>query len=252
MVNRPSMWLSAAPLVIAHRGASAVAPENTLPGFARAVDLGADAVELDAKLTLDGQVVAFHDRTLVRTTGAEGSIGSWPLTELRTLDAGAWKSEAFRGVRIPTLSEVFETLDYRLLVNVELSDYWGAMVPLVEQVVRIVGEHRMTDRVLLSSFDSGALAAAQRMAPEIARGHLFGPTPLAYRDLLRPKVPVMALHPHESRVRPNRIAAAHRSHRRVHVYTVLDEARMRTLWSWGVDGLITDLPDLARRTRDEP
>ena len=250
-MNGPPTWLAAGPLVIAHRGASAQAPENTLPAFELAVKLGAEAVELDAKRTLDGHVVAFHDRTLVRTTGAEGSIAAWTLGELRKLDAGAWKSEAFRGARIPTLSEVLETIGRRLLVNVELSDYGGAQDRLVELIVDTVRAHRMADRVLFSSFDSGALAAAQRMAPEIPRGHLFGPTPLAYRDLLRRRVPVAALHPHESRVRPDRIGAAHRSRRRVHVYTVLDEERMRTFWSWGVDGLITDLPDLARRTRDQ-
>src|SRR3990170_1910122 len=247
-----SAWLDAAPLVIAHRGASAVAPENTLPAFEQAAALGAEAVELDAKRTLDGEVVAFHDRTLHRTTGGEGSVGSRSLRDLRRLDAGAWKSDAFRGTPIPTLGEVLETVGRRLLVNVELSDYWGVQARLVERVVEIVRAHRMTGRVLFSSFDSGALAVARQLAPEIPRGHLFGPTPLAYRDLLRRRVPVAALHPHESRVRRDRIEAAHRSGRRVHVYTVLQEERMRTFWAWGVDGLITDLPDVARRVRDEP
>ena len=247
-----SAWLEPAPLVIAHRGASAIAPENTLAAFERAFKLGADAVELDAKRTLDGEVVTFHDPTLRRTTGAAGSVGSRTLRELRSLDAGAWKSEAFRGERIPTLSEVLETIGRRLLVNIELSDYWGGQERLVERVVAIVQAHRMSVRVLLSSFDSGALASARKMAPEIARGHLVGPTWLAYRDFFRQKVPVTALHPHESRVRRDRIEAAHRSGCRVHVYTVQEEERMRTFWAWGVDGLITDLPDVARRVRDEP
>jgi len=246
-----SAWLEPAPLVIAHRGASAIAPENTLTAFERAIILGADAIELDAKRTLDGEVVAFHDATLRRTTGADGSVASRTLHELRSLDAGAWKSEAFRGERIPTLSEVLESVGRRLLVNIELSDYLGAQASLVEKVVAIVQAHRMSERVLLSSFDSGALASAAKLAPEISRAHLFGPTWLAYRDLFRRKAPVAALHPHESRVQKHRIEAAHRSGRRVHVYTVLEEERMRAFWAWGVDGLITDLPDVARRVRDE-
>jgi glycerophosphoryl diester phosphodiesterase len=188
-----SAWLDAAPLVIAHRGASAVAPENTLPAFEQAAALGAEAVELDAKRTLDDEVVAFHDPSLHRITGADGSVGRRSLRELRQLDAGAWKSAAYQGVRIPTLSEIFEAVGRRLLINIELSDYWqGDQALLVERVVALVRSHRLSDRILLSSFDSSALAAAHRSAPEIARAHLYGPTRLAYRDRLRRKVPVHA------------------------------------------------------------
>jgi glycerophosphoryl diester phosphodiesterase len=87
-----SGWSREAPLVIAHRGASAAAPENTLPAFEEAARLGADAIELDAKRSGDGAVVCIHDRTLVRTTGAAGTVGDRTLAELRSLDAGAWRS----------------------------------------------------------------------------------------------------------------------------------------------------------------
>lgn len=245
-----SEWLDAAPLVIAHRGASAYAPENTLPAFEQAAALGADAVELDAKLTRDGRVVAFHDRTLRRTTGVEGTPGALDLKRLEQLDAGSWKDPAFRGVGIPTLEAVFETVGRRLLVNVELSDYWGDGRRLAVHVVEAVRRFGMERRVLLSSFDSAALEAARRHAPDIARGHLFGPTVLTYRDWLRRRVPVDAVHPHVTRVTAERIEAWHRRRQRVHVYTVLDEGEMRRLWAWGVDGLITDVPDVARRVRD--
>ena len=251
MADHPSEWLKAAPLVIAHRGASAVAPENTLAAFELAADLGAEAVELDAKLTGDGEAVAFHDRTLERTTGEGGTPGSRSLAELRLLDAGAWKSDAFRGARIPTLSEVLESVGRRLLVNIELTDYWAEQGRLVERVVAVVRRQGMESRVLLSSFQSAALVAAQRIAPQIARAHLVGPTWLAIRDRfsLR-RAEVQVVHPHESLVRPDRIAAIHEAGRRIHVYTVLDPETMRRFWRLGVDGLISDLPDMARRARD--
>jgi glycerophosphoryl diester phosphodiesterase len=248
-----SDWLQAAPLVIAHRGASFLAPENTGAAFELARRLGADAIELDAKRTLDGHVVCFHDRTLERTTGASGSVGRSTLAALRYLDAGSWKGEAFAGERIPTLAEVLDLAKGSLLVNVELTDYWGDQAKLVEQAAAVVSRGAAEARVLFSSFQSGALVAAQRLAPHIPRAHLVGPTWLAYRDrLVWRRADVQAVHPHASLARADRIAAAHRAGRRVHVYTVNDSEGMARLWEMGVDGLISDLPDVARMARDGP
>ena len=252
-MNATSDWFDAATLVIAHRGASAAAPENTLLAFELAVQLGAEAIELDAKRTRDGEVVCFHDRTLLRTTGAAGTPGSRTLAELRTYDAGAWKGEAFAGLRVPTLSEVMEAVGRRLLVNIELTDYWADQPRLAEAVAGIVRRHRQERRVLVSSFQSSALAAVEARAPEVARAHLVGPTWLATRDRFsRRRAEVQAEHLHESLALPARLAANQRAGKRVHVYTVDDPPAMRRLWGWGVDGLITDVPDVARQVREAP
>jgi glycerophosphoryl diester phosphodiesterase len=247
-----SEWLVAAPLVIAHRGASVVAPENTLAAFEAAVRLQAEAIELDAKLSRDGQVVCFHDRTLERTTGAKGTPGSLDLQELRALDAGAWKGEPFQGERIPTLAEVLDAVGGRALVNIELSDYWGDQAKLVAAALADVRRQGLDRRILFSSFQSRALVAAEALAPAIARAHLTGPTPLAYRDrfALR-RASLHAFHLHVSEARSRRIASIHDSGRRVHVYTVDEPEALRRLWRDGVDGIITDLPDLARQAREE-
>jgi glycerophosphoryl diester phosphodiesterase len=252
-MNATSEWFDAAPLVIAHRGASAVAPENTLAAFEQAMALGAEAIELDAKRTRDGEVVCFHDRTLLRTTGVPGTPGSRSLAGLRTLDAGSWKGEAFAGQRIPTLSEVLEAVGHRLLVNIELTDYWADQSGLAKAAVEVVRRHRLERRVLFSSFQSSALVATEGRAPEIPRAHLVGPTWLATRDRfsLR-RAAVQAEHLHESLALPGRIVSNHRAGRRVHVYTVDDGEAMKRLWRAGVDGLITDLPDVARRVREGP
>jgi glycerophosphoryl diester phosphodiesterase len=246
-----SDWSDAAPLVIAHRGASFVAPENTLLAFEQASRLGADAIELDAKRSRDGEVVCFHDRTLRRTAGADGTPGSRTLAELRSYDVGRWMGEAVSGQRIPTLSEVLESVGRRLLVNIELTDYWADQPRLAEAVVKIVHRHSLEQRVLLSSFQSSALVAAEAWAPEMPRARLVGPTWLAWRDRfsLR-RAGVQAEHPHESLALPERIAAIRRAGKRVHVYTVDDPQAMKRLWSWGVDGLITDLPDVAHQMRE--
>lgn len=245
-----SEWSVSAPLVIAHRGASSVAPENTLVGFERAVDQGADAVELDAKHTLDGVVVAFHDQTLARTTGAPGRPGDWAWTDLRRLDAGAWKSPEYAGTPIPSLDAVLEAVGRRVLVNIELTEYRTDQKRLVELVVAVVRRHALTRRVLLSSFQSSALREAQRLAPEVPRARLLGPTWLALRDRApQRRASIDAEHPWISIVDPGRIMKAHEEGRRVHVFTVNDPAEMTRMWAMGVDGLITDLPDVCLRSR---
>ena len=111
------------PLIFAHRGASAHAPENTLSAFELALEQGAHGIELDVKLTADGEVVVFHDPTIDRTTGGQGRISQLTLAALRELDAGSSFSEKFSGEKIPTLAEVFETIGRRAFINVELTNY---------------------------------------------------------------------------------------------------------------------------------
>src|SRR3989304_1005932 len=178
----PSAWLREAPLVIAHRGASQRAPENTLEAFRLALEEGADGGELDAKLTADGVLIALPDPPLGRKTDGRGRPGELNLEQIRRLDAGSWKGSLFRGARIPTLQEAFAELGRRLLFNVELTNYQTPEDELVERVVDVVKAMGMESRVLLSSFFRRNLAEARRRAPEIPLGHLVGPTRLAVVD----------------------------------------------------------------------
>src|SRR5512136_1224893 len=107
------------PLNIGHRGASAAAPQNTLAAFRKAMELGADGVELDVQLSADGAVVVIHDFTVDKATDGTGRVAAKTLAELKALDAGSRFSPQFAGERIPTLAEVFEAIDGKLLVNVE-------------------------------------------------------------------------------------------------------------------------------------
>src|SRR4051812_8087205 len=141
------------PTIIAHRGASGTAPENTLAAFRRAADLGAPMIELDVQLTADGEVVVIHDFTLDRTTDGVGSVRHRSLAQIRRLDAGAWFAPAFRGERVPTLAEVLQNFPHA--VNVELKSYGDdGLEPRALAVVERAGA---LDRVVFSSFDGGAL-----------------------------------------------------------------------------------------------
>ena len=128
------------PIIIGHRGASAYAPENTLAAFNLALDQGADAVELDAKLSLDGEIVVIYDPTLERTTDSKGLVNSKTFAELKKLDAGSYFSSQFRGEKIPALREVFEAVGGKIIINVELTNYGLYGDGLAEKVSDLVKE----------------------------------------------------------------------------------------------------------------
>ena len=244
-----SDWLIARnkPLNIGHRGASAAAPQNTLAAFRKAVEFGADGVELDVHLSADSHVVVIHDFSLDKTTNGTGRVADKTLAELEALDAGSKFSPQFAGERIPTLAQVFEALGGKLLVNVELKSLGGGgSGALAAAVLEIVRKYGMDKRVLFSSFDPFALRAIKRLAPEIPAGLLYAPDLPIYlrRAWLAPLLPHEARNPHFSMV-TDATMKWYKSHGlRVNTWTVDDPAEMKRLIALGVDGIITNKPDV--------
>lgn len=241
------------PAIIAHRGASLRAPENTLAAFELAVAQGADAIELDTKLSADGHPVVIHDATVDRTTDGRGRVRDLPLAELRRLDAGGFMADGFRGERIPTLEEVFEQFGKRIFINVELTNYNTPRDHLVESVSVLVRKFGLQKQILFSSFLASNLSAARRFLPEVPRGLLAlnGLLGAWSRSFGFAFGKYHALHPHLTDVTPQQIQRVHRLKRRVHVWTVNAEADMRRLFDWGADAVFTDDPQLAVRARGD-
>jgi glycerophosphoryl diester phosphodiesterase len=237
------------PTLFAHRGASAYAPENTLAAFELAVQQGMPAIELDAKLTADGQVVVIHDQSVDRTTDGTGLVRNMPLSELRTLDAGSHFDISFQGEGIPTLSDVFEAVGQRILINIELTNYASIFDSLSEKVVHLVRHHNLVGRVMFSSFNPFALTRARRLEPEIPLGLLAIPGAAGAwaRGRLGRLVHYAALHPEIRDVTPSLVKAAHARGERVFVYTVNQIDDMRRLFHMGADGIFTDDPLLAQQ-----
>jgi len=237
------------PFIIAHRGASAAAPQNTLAAFRKAMELGADGVELDVQLSADGAVVVIHDFAVDKTTDGTGRVATKTLLELEALDAGAKFSPQFAGERIPTLAQVFEVLQGKLLVNVELKDFNPRSSALAAPVVEVVRKHAMEKRVLFSSFNPFALRAVKRLAPQIPAGLLYAPNLAIYlrRAWLAPLVPHEARHPESSMVTAWTMKWYRARGFCVNVWTVDDPAEMRRLIALGVDGIITNKPDVLSR-----
>ena len=241
------------PVIFAHRGASAHAPENTLAAFELALTQQADAIELDVKLSSDGQVVVHHDATVDRTTDGHGRIKDLKLAELRSLDAGKSFSEKFRSEKIPTLEEVFETVGKRTFINVELTNYNTPGDHLVETVCMLVKKHKLQKHILFSSFFASNLSKARSYLPEVPRGLLAYPSLLGTwaRSFGFAFGKYQALHPAVKDMSQQQVSRVHRLNRRVHVWTVNDEQDMRRLFGWRVDGIFTDDPELAVRVRAE-
>ena len=157
-------------LVQAHRGYSEVYPENTLLAIDKALEVGADRIEVDLALTSDGHVVLMHDRTVERTTDGEGSVQFMTLEQVKELDAGSWKSPEFAGEAVPTLIEALELADGRGELNLEIktNSRSGSYVSdVIRAAVGIVQEQEATDRVIFSSFDFQALQQVKQLDPNL-------------------------------------------------------------------------------------
>jgi glycerophosphoryl diester phosphodiesterase len=139
--------------LVAHRGASGFCPENTIPSFQKAVEMGAKMIELDVQMTKDGEIIVFHDFTVERTSNGNGFIKDLTLEYLKTLDAGKWFNKDFTGTRISTLKEVFEIIPSTIIVNVELKKLGIDERNMTNAVYQIVKDAKRLDLVIFSSFD---------------------------------------------------------------------------------------------------
>ncbi|MBI5352564.1 MAG: glycerophosphodiester phosphodiesterase [Chloroflexi bacterium] len=235
------------PIILAHRGDFAHAPENTLPSFQQAIEKGADGVELDTKLTSDGHVIVIHDSTVDRTTDGKGKVASFTLESIRKFDAGLWFNEKFRGTRVPLLGEVFETVGKDKLINIELTNYATPKDGLVVKVCELIKKHNNHSQIIFSSFFVSNLKLASQLLPQVPRGLLAMPGLLGLwaRSFGFMFGDYQALHPHISNASPEQVQRVHRINRRVHVWTANTAQEVNQLKEWGVDGIFTDDPQTA-------
>jgi glycerophosphoryl diester phosphodiesterase len=237
------------PIIFAHRGASAHSPENTLAAFELAIRQGTDGIELDAMLCADGNVVVFHDNTVDRTTDGVGTVKELSLEALKELDAGCSFDEKFCGERIPTLSEVFEAVGNKTIINIELKNYSSPFDSLPQKVAELVRAHNLSRQVFFSSFNPAALRQINKILPEIPIGLLALPgfAGALFRSARGRWIPHQAVHPSLQDTTHRLIKRQHRAGLRVHVYTVNHPQDIAKLKNWDVDGIFTDDPLLARR-----
>lgn len=241
-------------LVIAHRGNSSVAPENTLAAFEAAWRAGAGSIELDVQLTADGEVVVIHDDTLDATTDGVGGLASADLPTVRSLDAGAWFSPAFAGQRVPTFAEVVDLLTRRPGIDLLLEVKGAWTVEQVRRVTEPVLAAGLADRVVAQSFWPETVAALRVAAPHLRRGLLVLEADTGLEDRCR-DLGVMACNPHGLLLvqDPGLVDRLHAAGLQVMVWTLDEPEHWAAAVALGVDGIITNRPDrlagwLAART----
>jgi glycerophosphoryl diester phosphodiesterase len=223
--------------VIAHRGASRDAPENTIEAFCLAVTQDADMIETDLHLTRDGRIVLFHDAQIAGT-----DVSALTLAEVHERAPG-----------IPTLEAALDAVGDRIPFNLEIKHRPGEeYAGIAAAALGVVGERGALARTLWSSFEAGALEALRREAPAARLGVLVGWEGRLGQGIERARqLGAEALHPHRSLVGPEVIGELQRGGARVNVYTVDDEADLVRLMDWGVDGIFTNVPATMRRLREE-
>lgn len=242
--------------VIAHRGFSGQAPENTLVALRMAIEIEADMAEIDVGLTRDGHVVVLHDDTLDRTTNGKGLLSQTTLEEVQKLDAGSWFDADFAGEPVPTLAESLDLVKGKILLNIEIKTEAvtdTAEGGIVDKVLDLVYEKDMLGQIVISSFDPRALAQARQLDSRVKTASLYN------HDLHKGQSPleVMAavgsngFNTSQKRVDQSIVTACHRHQRPVAVYTVNDEKKMRQLIALGVDAMFTDRPDLLKKVLRE-
>lgn len=224
-------------VIIGHRGAPGYEPENTLASFEKALELGANMVELDTACIETGEVVVIHDASVNRTTNGKGRVAAFDLMQLQLLDAG-------KGQHVPLLNEVIETIDRRVPINIELKQP-GVAKPVATIIKRYMRKGWKADDFIISSFSFQELKDFKASIPSVRLGALIRRiTDTNVADAI--SLGAFSLHPSLRAVSPDLVTHAHELGLKVYVYTVNRKRALRKMESLGVDGVITNYPDRAR------
>ena len=231
------------PQVIAHRGSSGEAPENTLASLHLAGQQGIKWVEIDVILSADGIPVIFHDDYLSRTTNSDDLIHKTSLEQLKQLDAGSWKDPKYNKETIPTLLEAIEVISkYGMGLNLELKPCEGLEEETVAASIDVLKQHWPKDLPLLfSSFNYFALVSAKMLWPEVARGYNVSAIPSAWQERLD-HLGCTGLHIHQSFFESKQVADIKAAGYKILAFTINDDARALELYDQGLDAVFSDYP----------
>ncbi len=254
------------PLIIAHRGASALAPENTFAAFQKAIDDGADGIEFDVRLAKDGVPVVFHDSTLNRLSKIEGRVSAFTSEELKNIDVGSWFNEKnpnefddrFSAETIPTLTQLLDFLrNYQGLIYVELKGKNDDMPMLAETVCRLIRQTNLLPNIIIKSFKLEGIAIAKRFLPKVCTAALFAPNILT---ILRKKKWLLKMAQdckadeisiHYSLATEKFVRRAAKKGFSVVIWTIDNPAWVKRAFDLGINAIITNNPAHLLVVRDE-
>lgn len=243
--------------IIAHRGASGLAPENTLEAFSKAIALRADIVELDVHVSKDDSLIVMHDYDVKRTTNGKGDIEDLTYSYIKSLDAGAWFKPEFAGEKVPTLNEALKLSGGKTTVLIELK--WpkkGLYKNLASQVLACIKANNAEGWVIIQSFEVAYLKEMHKLAPNLQYHQLvYAPTSVLPMHVTRKAVSgnfsplpfVASVNPNYMFITKAWVDEMHQSNKTVYPFTLNTEEKMRKALNLGVDGIITNFPDVANK-----
>jgi glycerophosphoryl diester phosphodiesterase len=238
-------------VIVAHRGASGYAPENTMAAFEKSVQMKADYLELDVQFSQDGRLVVIHDTTVDRTTDGTGPVGSLTFDQLRQLDAGSFFSEEFKGEKIPSLEEVLDAYRGRIGILIEIKASY--LYPGIEEKVAAALRDRNMDKpdngkIIVQSFEFESVKKFHALLPDIPVGVLTsGSHHLTDAMLAEFSTYADYVNPNLAYVNVDLVKRVHRLGMGVMAWTVRNRSQVQPLLDVGVDGIITDYPDYVPR-----
>ena len=226
--------------ITAHRGSSGEAPENTMSAYLLAIEMGSHFAELDVQETTDDVLILYHDKTYNRTAGVSANVWDLSYESIKEFDVGSWKNEAYRGEPIPLFSDIIDSVNGRMLLNVEIKMN-GHQDGLTEHVIQALEEKDFIDKCIVTSFDFNAIDKVRKINPKIVVGYVFSKITNNV-DVFSDDVDLLSVK--NTVVTPEFVKRAHQSGKEVHVWGKVDEKKeMVRLKNLKVDNIITDYPD---------
>lgn len=244
------------PLILAHRGANKVAPQNTIPAFRKALDFRADGIETDVHLSKDGEIVICHNYTVDATSNGKGLISDMTFDELRKLDFGSYFSSEFKGVTLPTLSELLDVVRDMSLINIEIKAP-KTKNDLVKKVIEKVHEFGVQNNTIISCFDPECIFESKQIDPSIKTGFLYETgelgTEITNFGVVKycKQLNADAAHPEHILMTEGLVKELHTENIAVNPWTVNEYEDIIKYTKWGCDALITNVPDYARKVLEE-
>jgi glycerophosphoryl diester phosphodiesterase len=246
--------------VISHRGANKYAPQNTMPAFLKSLEIGCDGFETDVHLTADGYIVICHNYTVDETSNGMGNVSDMTLERLRELDFGSYFSEKFAGTQLPVLEEFLDCCkdEQVKVMNIEIKEPKNGDKTIADKTIEAVKAAGLFDKLLISSFDPQIIIRCKEVDPACKTGFLYSPDrKITYEKMLLKYVDYAKeigadyLHPHYSLVTANYVRELHKNGIGVNPWTVDDADTARKLLNYGVDGIITNCPDVMNKVIKE-
>ncbi|WLV25204.1 glycerophosphodiester phosphodiesterase family protein [Aciduricibacillus chroicocephali] len=237
---------------IAHRGASGYAPENTIAAFRKAVQMRADYFEIDVQMTKDGKLVVIHDTTVDRTTNGTGKVGNLKFDEIRSLDAGSWFAPEYAGEKVPTFGEILDQFRGRTGILIELKSpelYPGIEEKVAKEIKKRNLHHNPHQRIIVQSFNHDSVQKSKSLLPNVPHGVLAGMNWKNVTDVQLQQFATYAdyFNPNQNLLTSELVDRIHSKNMKTWPYTARTQEQVDRLLGLGVDGIITDFPDLLQK-----